>query len=101
MNLIKEIENWYFEQCNGDWEHEYGIKLHTLDNPGWRLKIYLVDTKLESRFFKRLDVERDESDWFKCWLADGYFEAACGPKNLDEILGIFVSWSKEVPKDKN
>ena len=95
MNLIREIEQWYSSQCDGDWEHGDGIKLHTLDNPGWRLKIYLVNTNLESRSFQRLEVERSEHDWFHCWVKEGFFEAACGPQNLEEIMRIFVEWSRK------
>ena len=95
MDLIKEVELWYLSHCDGDWEHGHGIKLQTLDNPGWRLKIYLIDTELESRPFQRLEAERDENDWFHCWVKEGFFEAACGPQNLEEVLGIFVEWSKK------
>jgi hypothetical protein len=95
MDLIKEIERWYLSHCNGDWEHGHGIKLQTLDNPGWRLKIYLVDTELESRPFQRLEAERNENDWFQCWVKEGFFEAACGPQNLEEVLRIFIEWSKK------
>lgn len=48
MNLIQELERWYIEQCNGDWEHEFGIKIDTLDNPGWMIKIDLADTDPKS-----------------------------------------------------
>jgi hypothetical protein len=94
MNTIKEIENWYSSQCNGDWEHGKGLELTTIDNPGWRLKINLVDTGLESRPFQRLEVERSESDWFQCWVKDAVFEAACGSKNLEDVLKVFIKWAK-------
>jgi hypothetical protein len=38
-SLIKWIQQWYVSQCDGDWEHECGIKITTLDNPGWDIKI--------------------------------------------------------------
>ncbi|MBL0319091.1 MAG: hypothetical protein IPP74_07360 [Alphaproteobacteria bacterium] len=38
------LMSWYASHCNGDWEHENQIKISTLDNPGWRLQIDLVDT---------------------------------------------------------
>jgi len=95
MNLIKEIENWYLSQCDGDWEHDKGIELTTLDNPGWRLRINLIGTNLESQSFERLENERDKNDWLHCWKIDGFFEAACGPKNLEEVLGIFIKWAKD------
>ena len=33
------LMNWYSAQCDEDWEHQYGVKLETLDNPGWSLII--------------------------------------------------------------
>jgi hypothetical protein len=29
------LMQWYLAQCNQDWEHEFGITIATLDNPGW------------------------------------------------------------------
>ncbi|GHB54781.1 hypothetical protein GCM10010331_48120 [Streptomyces xanthochromogenes] len=34
-NVLDRLQSWYSAQCNGDWEHEWGIKIDTLDNPGW------------------------------------------------------------------
>jgi hypothetical protein len=28
------LHRWYAAQCDGDWEHEFGIRLTTPDNPG-------------------------------------------------------------------
>ena len=41
-NLIHWIEKWYKGNCNGDWEHSYGITIETLDNPGWDFTIDLT-----------------------------------------------------------
>lgn len=92
MNNIKWLEEWYFSHCNGDWEHEYGIKLETLDNPGWILRIDLTDTGLEEKKFVSVKIERTEDDWIHCYLKDDQFFAAGGPFNLDEILTTFRNW---------
>jgi|GEM_PF-3181522 len=39
MNVFTELTNWYQNQCDGDWEHKYGVSIETLDNPGWIVKI--------------------------------------------------------------
>jgi hypothetical protein len=44
---------WFANQCDGDWEHEFGISLETLDNPGWSLRIDLPRTALSERVFSR------------------------------------------------
>ena len=40
-------EEWYNGNCDGDWQHEYGIKIETVDNPG-SIKIALSYTPIES-----------------------------------------------------
>jgi hypothetical protein len=35
-NELQRLQQWYRAQCNGDWEHSYGVMVDTLDNPGWR-----------------------------------------------------------------
>ncbi|MBA2941972.1 immunity 53 family protein [Paenibacillus sp. CGMCC 1.16610] len=92
MNLIEWLEDWYLSQCDGDWEHCYGLKIETLDNPGWSVKINLQETTLENKSFESLVNERTEHDWIHCRLKEGYFEGFGGPKNLGEILLIFKDW---------
>ena len=42
MDELQLLQEWYVAQCDGDWEHSYGVKIDTLDNPGWSLKVDLV-----------------------------------------------------------
>jgi Immunity protein 53 len=49
--LIIWLQKWYQSQCNGDWEHSYGITIQTLDNPGWSLFVNLDGTMMEERSF--------------------------------------------------
>ncbi len=39
--ILRKLQNWYAAECDGDWEHQYGIKIDTIDNPGWRVEIEL------------------------------------------------------------
>ena len=47
MSTIKEIEDWYRAQCDDEWEHQFGMKIDPLDNPGWSVEIDLKGTNLE------------------------------------------------------
>lgn len=89
---------WFQEQCNGDWEHSHGIKIGTLDNPGWYLTIDLRETYLENEPFEIIKAERSENDWFHCFVKDGYFEGPCGYYNLPEVLKIFRQWVESINK---
>lgn len=42
---IKLLQNWYASQCDGEWEEQYGVKIDTLDNPGWNVRIGLDETE--------------------------------------------------------
>ena len=47
MSELKKFEDWFAARCDGDWEHSAGIKITTLDNPGWSLEVRLHDTCME------------------------------------------------------
>lgn len=84
--------NWYYKQCDGDWEHSNGIEIGTLDNPGWHLSVNLRDTECDGKEFKYVKIERSENDWLHCFIKNGKFEGPCGPFNLFEVLQIFRNW---------
>ncbi len=86
------LEKWYRQQCNGDWEHAWGIKIETLDNPGWKIAINLNETRAEHRILQRVRIQRLEDDWILYWVEEKAFHAACGPLNLSETIRIFVDW---------
>jgi hypothetical protein len=88
MTSLERLENWYESHCNGDWEHQYGIKIGTLDNPGWRITFDLTGTRSEDKIFE-VELERTKNDWLQCWVDNDKFNAACGPKNLSEVINIF------------
>ena len=93
INLLNWLEIWYSEQCDGDWEHQNGVEIGTLDNPGWYLTVDCEDISyLLSAHFAPIKIERDENNWIHCRLKDGKFEGFGGPKNLCELLTVFKHW---------
>lgn len=49
MEDLKWIENWYLKNCDGNWEHSYGVEIGNIDNPGWYIKIDLKETYLKEK----------------------------------------------------
>ena len=90
-NLLWLIR-WYTSHCDGDWEHMFGIKIETLDNPGWSIKISVQETELQEKKFHDIIIERTENDWIFSKVNNGFFETNCGPYNLPEALQIFRTW---------
>lgn len=87
---------WYKAQCDGEWEHRFGITLQTLDNPGWMLDIDLTGTRWEGlpQQDDRLD-QRTETDWVAHRIVDRRFRGACGTDNLAELIGTFLAIVEE------
>ena len=56
--------HWYALQCNGVWEHDHGIRLETIDNPGWQAYISVQGTNLEDKNFEKVSIKRSVKDWF-------------------------------------
>ena len=96
MNTLAKLPTWYESQCNGDWEHQYGIKIETLDNPGWIVSVDLAETGLEEKPFQEISKLEAERDWIKCHIIDGKFEGVGSPKMLDEIIRVFLEWVQTV-----
>ncbi len=97
-NQIGWLQEWYLNQTNGDWEHQYGVKIGTLDNPGWSVTIDLEETKLEDVKFDPMKIENSDLDWLVCKVENNKFEGDCSPQNLDDVLKVFCDWVEKVPE---
>lgn len=96
-NLLIHLQTWYHTQCDGDWEHQQGIEIGTLDNPGWFLKINLSRTALENKPFEPIAYGLDDlatKDWVSCEVKGSVFLGAGGPDKLSELIHHFIVWAK-------
>lgn len=84
-DILKWLEDWYLSNCDGDWEDEFGIRIETLDNPGWSVKIDLTGTPYEELQASHEDY-RSETDWIFYRVTEMQLKGACGPSNLAELL---------------
>jgi Immunity protein 53 len=99
-DVLQGLQEWYRSQCNDAWEHTHGVKIDTLDNPGWTLSVDLKETELEDKPFSRIsrgaiagDLTQDE-DWLVCEVKDKTFTGAGGPGTLAEMIAVFLAWAK-------
>jgi len=99
MNELSELQNWYVSNCNEDWEHQNGIKIESLDNPGWAIDIDLEETELENKMFtqieKGLGQNASENDWYSCKVENNKFIGRCGLLHLKTVMSIFIDWRKK------
>lgn len=91
MDLLQRIQRWYTINCNGDWEHSYGVSITNVDNPGWWVTIDLQETSLEKAVLPMQGIQqRSPTNWV-FWHVENYkFIGSGGPENLTEILTYFL-----------
>jgi hypothetical protein len=99
VNSIVWLQEWYTQQCNDSWEHEYGVKIETLDNPGWLVTVDLAGTAMQG-----VDMEEvhhgetnhigihGKQDWLNCKRESDRFVGAGGPTSLLQICDAFRLW---------
>ena len=89
VTFVTRLQNWYLTNCDGDWEHTYGISIDTLDNPGWIMKFDLADTCLQDLQYNK-QINNGTFDWLFIKVADKVLEASGDPSKLTTILTIFL-----------
>ena len=91
---IRDLENWHADKCNGDWEHQGGIRIETLDNPGWRVHIEFdtyqskADGKISSR---NKYISEDDFVFYEFNPQQNSVTASCDQKKLTEVLEFLTS----------
>lgn len=88
-STLTRLQNWYLINCNGDWEHSYGISINTVDNPGFTIRVDLFDTCLQHLHYNK-QIDNGTFDWFFIKVADKVLEASGDPTKLTTILTIFL-----------
>ncbi len=93
--LLDDLQGWYEAQCDGDWEHSYGITIETVDNPGWSVRVDLAGTVLEDTPFPEIKEGADQgkNNWLWCRRSGNTFEGFGGPDQLQGVLGAFLTWA--------
>ena len=86
------LMRWFAAHCDGDWEHDLGIRIETLDNPGWALDVRIEDTELSGLVTDWHRTDDSATEWVH-WRSTGMaFEARCGPQDLGRALAAFQSF---------
>ena len=98
---LEWLEEWYRRQCDGTWEHSYGVRLDTLDNPGWQLTIDLTGTSAENSKPQNISLDSPAGDWIACSLTAHSFKGSGDPRKLEQIIGVFRKWVEPRPTPWN
>jgi len=87
--MLNWLENWYLKMCDGDWEHNYGITIKTIDNLGWDITIDLADTGVAIEEEEWKYFEESETQWYGYKIKNNVFEASGDPKKLNFLVALF------------
>lgn len=94
---MEKLIEWYLLQCNGDWEHQHGFKITSLDNPALRLTVDLKGTDLQFKRFATIEFQLENSaTWIYCEkTSDCIFDGYCSPDSFGRLMQIFLKWTEE------
>lgn len=101
MDTLTRLQKWYSHQCNGEWEHSFGVTIQSCDNPGWWVKIDLAGTSLLKKPFNEIAEGVNEHRcgqgprWISCYTENGVWHGAGDELKLERILAIFLNWAEE------
>ena len=87
--LLHWLQSWYLGQCDGDWEHGYGIKILSTDNPGWSVEINIEGTLAEEMVMPYQLVEQSEQNWHGVSVGKTTFLGIGDPSKLAFLLARF------------
>ncbi len=100
QDITLMLQDWYSQYCDGYWEHNETINIHTIDSLGWMVTIDLQGTHCENKSFEKITNELNKDNWYHCDLRDGKFEGRGGACNLIDILSIFENWACKCQKEE-
>lgn len=103
ISNLKKLEDWYRSQCDGKWEHEYGIEIGNFDNPGWYICIDLKNTRLEAARMKEIIMDNGDDDWMHLEIKDYQFLGRGDPEKLECMIEAFLAFaaSEKVRMEKD
>jgi hypothetical protein len=90
-SALQRLAEWYSRQCDGDWEHDWRVRISTIDNPGWLVEINLEDTTRPHGEFRPI-VREGSKDWLDVRFDGTVFRGAGGSGNLADIVEEFLAW---------
>jgi immunity protein 53 of polymorphic toxin system len=100
--VLVRLQDWYASNCDGDWEHSAGVRIESLDNPGWTVLLDIAGTPIEGCVLDRVVVDNSEENWLHYWSDGNSIGAAGSPHRLRDALTVILDrvseWQMEHSK---
>ena len=86
--LLKWLEKWFFFNCDGDWEHDYGIDIIHKGSL-WEVKIDLCNMAFALDGMPLFEERKSPSDYFRYTIENEFFIGEASNDNLEKLLKVF------------
>jgi len=100
MNILEWIQNWFKNNCDGEWEKGDAIQITNIDNPaGWDVEIDISKTSIANLEIKWVLNENGKQDWYGVKIQNRRFRAAGDPTKLTFLLGLFKEMIEKIENE--
>jgi hypothetical protein len=96
IESLEWIQNWFKENCDGEWEKNEVIQITTIDNPGWEVEIDISNTSIANTTINWILNENGKQDWYGVKIENQKFTAAGDPGKLIFLLGLFKEMIEKI-----
>jgi hypothetical protein len=89
MEILDWIQNWFQENCDGEWEQGSVIQITTLEDPGWEVEIDISTTSITNLELDWILNEVGTHDWYGVKIENQKFSASGDAGKLEFLLNLF------------
>jgi hypothetical protein len=100
-DIFDWLQKWVGSQIDGNWEHETGIKIVMVDNPGWELSVDLVNYENNLADIQYIQNEINLNDWIGGKIIDSYLTIYGDISKLKLMVLIFQKIISELESYRN
>lgn len=90
MSTIAILDKWYSSRCNGVWELKHGVRIDTIAEGGWWIRIDLSASELQTvaSLIEPINLSPEESgnSWVFFNVIDDAIIGSCAAGMLDDLL---------------
>ena len=96
MEITDWIQNWFKNNCDGDWEKAEVILINTTENPGWEVEIDISNTSIANMNINWILNENGAQDWYGVKIENQKFNATGDSGKLKFLLGLFKEMIEKI-----
>jgi len=96
MEILDWIQNWFKDNCDGNWEKDEVIQITTIKNPGWEVEIDISNTSIANINISWILNEKGAQDWYGVKIENKKFNASGDSGKLQFLLGLFKEMIEKI-----